>query len=85
MVKILNKFIFLKYKMNWYSSHDFFFQTLKVITRGNKYSFFRELTNNKKVLHFGCADSPIFDVNYNFCSIIELTFYLFSCLINFAH
>lgn len=43
----------------------FFKQKLAYVDRANRISYFQELISDKKVLHYGCADWPIFDINTN--------------------
>lgn len=44
---------------------DFFAQTVPVLDRGNRVKFFNEIMAGKKVLHYGCADWPIFNQHSN--------------------
>lgn len=44
---------------------DFFTQNVEIVPRGDRFSWFSTLCKDKKVLHIGCVDSPIFDPNNN--------------------
>lgn len=44
---------------------DFFNQQINYIDRQNRLDFFSRLIENKKALHYGCADWPIFNINTN--------------------
>ena len=62
-MKLLNFFIKNKTK---YLNHDkFLIQKINTITKVNRFDFFEEICKEKKVLHFGCNDWPIFDPSYN--------------------
>lgn len=44
---------------------DFFIQKIEIKQRGDRIPWFYELCNDKRVLHIGCVDSPIFNPNNN--------------------
>lgn len=43
----------------------FFEQNLEYIDRPSRLNYFQELISDKRVLHYGCADWPIFDISTN--------------------
>src|SRR5260370_37073746 len=43
----------------------FFDQTIEMHHRGDRVPYFQELCRDKRVLHVGCTDSPIFDAATN--------------------
>lgn len=43
----------------------FFQQKLKYIDRSSRLDFFNSMIKDKRALHYGCADWPIFDINTN--------------------
>ena len=47
------------------SRGDFFRQKVTTSVHQDRLIFFNEVTAGKTVLHYGCADWPIYDVNYN--------------------
>ena len=47
------------------SSGDFFRQKVTTSVHQDRLIFFNEVTAGKTVLHYGCADWPIYDLNYN--------------------
>lgn len=53
-----NKKKYLKYNKYWH-------QRVEIRTEPNRLEFFRELCSNKKVLHFGCTDWPVFNPKNN--------------------
>ena len=47
------------------SNGDFFRQKVTTSVHQDRLIFFNQVTSGKTVLHYGCADWPIYDVNYN--------------------
>lgn len=49
-----------------YKMHDpFWVQELSFIKVKDRFPFFGDISKNKRVLHFGCTDWPIFNPSYN--------------------
>jgi hypothetical protein len=46
-------------------NQDFFRQTLKYTNKPNRIEYFADLIQNKKAIHYGCADWPIFNISNN--------------------
>ncbi|PWH82804.1 hypothetical protein DIS18_11280 [Algibacter marinivivus] len=62
--KILNKLGLIK-KANYTLHGDFWQQEVNFKSIDDRFSFFETISKEKKVLHFGCTDWPIFDPSYN--------------------
>lgn len=62
--RILNRLGLVK--RHEYQKHGKFWQQ-KIYLKSviNRFSFFENICSNKKVLHFGCTDWPIFNPSYN--------------------
>ena len=58
------------------SSGDFFRQRVTTSVHQDRIAFFNEITSGKTVLHYGCADWPIYDVNnnlhYRMCKVSDV-------------
>lgn len=68
MIKKLLKILlnFFKKKPPIYTRHDsFWIQKVKTSSIVNRVPFFEGIVKDKKVLHFGCNDWPIFHPEYN--------------------
>lgn len=52
-------------KQKYLEFDNYWVQRVKTSTVQNRISYFEELCYNKKVIHFGCTDWPIFDPNNN--------------------
>jgi hypothetical protein len=44
---------------------SFFEQKINYIDRGDRFTFFSNLIKDKRAMHYGCADWPVFDINTN--------------------
>ena len=57
-MKLFNKKYYLKFDKYWH-------QVVNAQSINDRFEFFKSYCLNKKVLHFGCTDWPIFDANNN--------------------
>jgi hypothetical protein len=66
-MKIYNLFKFFrsKWQPDYLKHGQFWVQIIKTKSITNRFDFFEQMTKNKKVLHFGCTDWPIFSPSYN--------------------
>ena len=66
------KNIFKKLEKPKYQNFDsYWIQNVKVNKVLDRVAYFKELCSNKKVIHFGCTDWPIFDASWNLHIILS--------------
>lgn len=64
-IKNLINFFRSKWQPDYLKHDQFWIQNIETNSIANRFDFFEQITKNKKVLHFGCTDWPIFNPSYN--------------------
>lgn len=63
--KRLESFLHLNKKKKYLSHSDFWVQKINKKSVGDRFEFFKEVCDGRRVLHIGCTDWPIFEPGYN--------------------
>ena len=64
-IKSVLRFVFNIKPKKYLNDNNYWVQRVKIQTVPNRIDYFKKICQNKKVLHFGCTDWPIFDPKKN--------------------
>ncbi len=64
-IRSVISFIINPNKKKYLNSNNYWVQRVEIKSESNRIEYFKKICTNKKVLHFGCTDWPIFNSNKN--------------------